>query len=194
MKSNTGVSGQQAALQVVIKGARFIPPCVCLRLSISKIVAKKKNVWRITCGRSGREGSPGTGYTWLSSTFHWPKLCHITTSNCKKPGKCSPTVEDKEKQIRWAASQKGTEKDQDYNLTCASHFSIFESLNSLETHLTSEIIWWCFRRLQKAPVPQFMSQCRKNSARVKEIIRCLWGLQEDGWGGAMHRTSWAIVL
>ena len=181
MKSNTGVSSQQVALQVVIKGARFIPPCsACLQLGISRIVARKEKAQRITCGRSGREGSPGTGYTWLSSTFHWPKLCHITTSNCKKPGKCSLTVEDrkkKKKKIGWAVSQKGTEKDTDYNLTYAPHFSIFESLNSLEMHLASKIILCCFRGLQKAPVPQsFMSQCRKNSARGKEIrIGSLWG-------------------
>lgn len=181
MKSNTGVSGQQVALQVVIKGARFIPPCgVCLRLGISRTVAKKEKARRITCGRSGREGSPGTGYTWLSSTIHWPKLCQITASNCKKPGKCSLTVEDrkKKKKIGWAVSQKGTEKDTDYNLTYAPRFSIFESLNSLEMHLASKIILCCFSGLQKALVPQsFMFQCRKNSARGKEIrIGSSWGL------------------
>lgn len=106
MKSNTGVSGQQVALQVVIKGARFIPPCgVCLRLGISRTVAKKEKARRITCGRSGREGSPGTGYTWLSSTIHWPKLCQITASNCKKPGKCSLTVEDRKKKKKRLGEQ-----------------------------------------------------------------------------------------
>ena len=192
MKYNTGVSGQLVALQVVIKGARFIPPCgVCLLLGISRIVAKKEKAWRITCGRSGHEGSPGTGYTWLSSTFHCPKLCYITTSNCKNPGKCSLNCGGQKKKKHRLGEQlarKG-QKDQDYNLTYASNFSVFESLNSLEMHLASKIILCCFRGLQKALVPQsFMSQCTKNSARGKEIrIGCLWDLQEDGWGSAMHR-------
>lgn len=133
MKSNTGVSDQQAALQVVIQGSRLVASI--FNQEFPRLLSKRKGHGRAHVGDlGGRAGWEED--TPLSPALHQPKLCHITTPNCTEAGKHSLATDQEQEErglVNEALPHPQRERDRclAYNLASASpRFSVVSNLYS----------------------------------------------------------------